>query len=232
MSPGPSLVLGEREPFGFDEYVTRFPAGGDFVLRVDSPEPKPSWRTRIPGDQLRTDHPGTPVLFEDRWLEVLRYEEIAAGDDRSARHCYYLAEWDDLYIMGPPTEYSRESLAREIQESTDRSQRDQKAQQLGAAGLLVALLPAAEQRRLANEFGFDAERWTRRSAMLMIFLVSPIIIFGVPVWGSGPGGALMLLGFGYLLLESAMRWASSLGREPAGSVLGWIWFRLTDRRQT
>ncbi len=171
------------------------------------------------------------MLFEDRWLEVLSHEEMAGGDDSSPRHCYYLAEWDDRYLMGPPTEYSREALAQEVADSNDRIQRDRRGQQLNAAGLLVALLPAAEQRRLANEYGYEAELWTRRSGMLMLFVLSPVIIFGIPVWMSGSTGALLLLCFGYLLLESGARWASANGREPAGSILGWLWFRLVTPRE-
>lgn len=85
------------------------------------------------------------------------------------------------------------------------------------------LLPAEDQARLSERFGFDALKWGRRSA---VFLLVPSILYFVKSCTDSPrpegAEALVMLPAAWLLVEQVFRlWKIQKGT-PAGSILGFL----------
>jgi len=88
---------------------------------------------------------------------------------------------------------------------------------------LLSLLPEASQRDLAGRFGFDAIRWGRITAWVLLAVGGMNALAALGALAAGRGGLGDFLGLlvGLLLALEQARRLSRLGRgEPAGSVLG------------
>ena len=64
--------MSERKYFAAGDYVTRFSAGSPQEIIIDSPREKPNWKERSPGGAVSSVFPGTAILFEERYYELIR----------------------------------------------------------------------------------------------------------------------------------------------------------------
>jgi hypothetical protein len=88
---------------------------------------------------------------------------------------------------------------------------------------VLSFLTVAEQEFLAGRFGFDAVRWGRITAGVLLAASIANTLFSLSAFGSGDGifwSILWLLPVGYLAVEQVRRLAILARGEPAGSVLG------------
>jgi hypothetical protein len=87
----------------------------------------------------------------------------------------------------------------------------------------LAFLSAGEQEVLAGRFGFDAVRWGRITAAVLLAASVLNALVSLSAFGAGDGivwSVIWLLPVGYLAVEQLRRF-QALGRgEPAGSILG------------
>jgi hypothetical protein len=88
---------------------------------------------------------------------------------------------------------------------------------------LLSLLPADSQRALQTRFGFDAIRWGRITAWVLLAVGAPNALAALVMLAAGRGGIGDFLGLvigAFLAVEQVKR-LGHLGRgEPSGSVLG------------
>lgn len=87
----------------------------------------------------------------------------------------------------------------------------------------LALLSANEQDLLAGRFGFDALRWGRITAGVIVAASVLNTIVSMAAFAGGTGGVAEILWFlpvGYLVVEQILRLKSFASGHPAGSVLG------------
>ena len=90
---------------------------------------------------------------------------------------------------------------------------------------VLAFLTVAEQEFLAGRFGFDAVRWGRITAAVLLAASIANTFFSLSAFGAGDGifwSILWLLPVCYLAVEQIRRLATLARGEPAGSVLGGI----------
>ncbi len=88
---------------------------------------------------------------------------------------------------------------------------------------VLSFLTVAEQEFLAGRFGFDAVRWGRITAGVLLAASIANTLFSLSAFGAGDGifwSILWLLPVGYLAVEQVRRLAALARGEPAGSVLG------------
>jgi hypothetical protein len=129
---------------------------------------------------------------------------------------YYLAP-RQKELPSPFTEYGDAAFYM-VPPSDDVALRDS----LTVRGPLLTLLTLAEQRRLADRFGFD---YRQHSAFALTWSILAITLLGVISsilkLGSGRGATafISLIAAGGLALEQILR-LIALERGPAGSVLG------------
>ncbi|MCU1246447.1 MAG: hypothetical protein JWN02_2357, partial [Acidobacteria bacterium] len=73
--------------------------------------PKPNWNPRASGTStLRAEHPGTAILCEERWYEVVAVESLGQGV------CYELAPWPEEHVIRTSEGYDQVSEARRLAE--------------------------------------------------------------------------------------------------------------------
>ena len=88
---------------------------------------------------------------------------------------------------------------------------------------VLAFLSVGEQEFLAGRFGFDAARWGRITAAVLLAASVLNTFVSLAAFGTGDGifwSALWLLPVGYLAVEQVRRLKTLARGDPAGSVLG------------
>jgi hypothetical protein len=87
---------------------------------------------------------------------------------------------------------------------------------------VLAFLPVGEQEFLARRFGFDAVRWGRITAAVLLAASALNTLVSLSAFGSGDGlwSVLWLLPVGYLAVEQVRRLKTLARGDPAASVLG------------
>jgi len=87
----------------------------------------------------------------------------------------------------------------------------------------LAFLSASEQEFLAGRFGFDAVRWGRITAAVLLGASVLNTFVSLSAFGAGDGffwSIVWLLPVGYLAVEQVRRFQALARGEPAGSILG------------
>lgn len=205
--------------FGSD----RVRAGDDGVFVLVCRLPKEGWTARVAKTLTHSEHPGTAILWEDAYYEVVGIEFVANGVE------YTLAPWSDTHTMRVSDAYDAKSEARRTADRADVARRVKGRRTATIFGFITGHLPAAIQEQLARETGTNPP-------MLTIFSVIPevvLFVYGI-LWmvsarmGERPGPPFtFILLLGYLFFDIAIRAGFAfLNGKPLGSVLGIIGYAI------
>jgi hypothetical protein len=201
------------------DFITRFASGNPYRLRLETPVER-NWRPRIEGDQIRSAHPGTALLFQDRYYEVMLCEP---GEDGLIH--YHLSPWRDDSLIRQAAELSAATSEQAAIDHREERQRHKRSTLLLVATPLLGLLPSRDQIRLEKEYGADPIFNTTISAILIGLPASVITWLGIAAsigssFGSPAAGARQYTGLAlYFLAESLIRGSSALtAGQPVGSV--------------
>ncbi len=209
-----------RKHMGGGEFLSK--AAPPFSFLVESQHEKPHWRSHDPGDQVRAAFAGTPVVIDGDIYEVAQHQ-LPDPTKGSREHRYFLQPWDDSHpLRGPYSEYSIETLRAERAAVKQAHQQGALGTRLHLFGVLVALLPARDQQRLYQDYGFDAVFWTRWSAVVCTFLWFAAGIVTIRDIPTAPSELLALLVIAVFLIEQFFRRARAMNGEPCGSMLGYV----------
>jgi len=215
--------------FGSDRLVD---GEGRFLL--SSRVPKANWNPRVPATMTRAEHPGTAILCDDCWYEVVSVEPMAQGVR------YELAPWREAEVIRTSEAYDESSETRRREEQREGIQRERQRKTAGWLSIFVGHLPAAVQERMASELGADAPRMTMLSAIPPFALVGAVFAADVSATLANrpfPMPPLGWIALGYLALESTIRFGNAwLTSHPMGSTLGFLlyalYYRLSPRKGT
>lgn len=207
------------QAFGSDR--VRVAEDGTIVL---SSRISKGWTPRVPKTMTRMERPGTAVLWEDAFYEVLDAEGLPGGGVR-----YVLDAWQEHHTMRVSERYDAESEALRVEEHRKALARESKRKSVNALAVLTGHLPAIVQQEMAMDLGINPTTLTMISAGPLIVLCGvPVFIsfarsFGgypplLPVW--------MLVPMGYLTAESIFRFNLAFLGKPLGSVGGLIAYGL------
>ncbi|HYI07713.1 MAG TPA: hypothetical protein VEK57_01470 [Thermoanaerobaculia bacterium] len=216
-------------PYGSD----RFRAAGERVI-LQCAIPK-SWRPRTPKSLTHAEYPGTAVLWDEQYFEVVEATQLQTGGVR-----YVLAPWQDHHTFRSFEHYNEQS---EIRRADDfRQAQKQRAGSFVShlSGIFLGNLPEPVQKHLENELGVSANRMTLLSCLL------PLIFMGAVIWvfvdaqmrGVPPAIPIFFLYLGALLmLEAMIRFLVAMSQNRAmGTFLGGlvyiIYWQLHPRRAT
>lgn len=147
-------------------------------LLLSTRRPK-GWKPRVLKTLTSAEFPGTAVLWEDEYYEVI--EVTAVGDSGAVRYC--LMRWGDHHAIRVADRYDEESERQRLEEhqAAIRQQRNRKSAIL--FGVLLGNLPAIVQLHLASSLGISAVRMTILSAI-------PSLIAFIAVGQSAVGAIL------------------------------------------
>ncbi|HSY47594.1 MAG TPA: hypothetical protein VLC46_02160 [Thermoanaerobaculia bacterium] len=194
--------------------------GDQFVLLSRFPK---GWIPRTPKSLTTAEFPGTAVLWEERYFEVIDAEALPRGGAR-----YVLEPWLERHVMRKTDRYDAGREAERLTEYRATLSRETKRKSATLLAFLAGHLPAAVQEELGRELGIQPARQT----LLSVFVIYDVII-GLVLWivsdvmRQAPVPLPLLIATGYLFVEASFRFfvAWQIGR-PIGSVAGTIGYLL------
>lgn len=198
--------------------------GGRVVLLSRIPK---RWTPRAPKTLTSAEFPGTAVLWEERYFEVISAEPLPQGGFR-----YVLEPWQEMHAMRTTDRYDGEREAERVAEYRAQLSRETKRKSANALAILAGHLPAGVQEELSRELGVSATRLTIVSALGVYAVIIGLVLWIVAgIMANTPRPLPVFLVAGYLLLETSFRFGAAwlIGR-PAGSaigILGYILYYVT-----
>jgi hypothetical protein len=224
-------MIATMRAFGSDRLVV----DGEGRIFLSSRLPKPNWNPRASGaSTLRGEHPGTAILCEESWYEIVAVEPLAQGVR------YELAPWPEEHVIRTSEAYDEGSEARRLAEHRGGIGQERRRKTVSWLSVVTGHLPAAVQERLASELGADAPKMTMISALPPFALVGAAVFAAVSALLANRPFPMPPLGWillAYLALESTIRFGNAwLTSRPIGSTLGLIlyalYYLLSPRKET
>lgn len=179
------------------------------------------WTPRVPRSNTHSEHPGTAVLWDERYYEVLNADVMQGGGIR-----YVLAAWRDDMVFRDFQTYDDASEARIVADWNAAMQQRTRGKLAWLSGIILGHLPAPIQNRIANEYGVSAPRMT------VLSTIPSLVLFGICVWlyagaqlkmEASPVPLWVWIIAVYSLVESAMRYQVYMSQSrPMGSLPGTI----------
>jgi len=209
------------QPHGSDRVRER----EDGAIVLSCRLPKEGWQPRVPKTLTRSEHPGTAILWEDAYYEIIEMEVVANGVR------YTLAPWSDAHTMRVSDAYDAESELLREAARRDVTRRNQGRKAATLLGFLTGHLPAAIQEQLAHETGINPPLLTMVSAIPEMLPAAWLIhrFVGARL-GQSPPLAIPLpivFLFLYMSLDATVRFGFAwLNSRPLGSVFGIIGYAI------
>lgn len=129
------------------------------------------WQARTPATNVHVAHPGTAVLWDEQYFEVLSAEVARGGGVR-----YVLVPWQDEHVIRVFDQYDAESETRRIEDYNHALAQQKRSAIVPWLGVILGHLPAPIQNRLANDYGVAAHRMT------LISTVPSVVLLSLCVW--------------------------------------------------
>ena len=177
------------------------------------------WHPRVPKTLTSAEYPGTAVLWEERFFEVVAADASAGGSVR-----YVLEPWRENHIIRVSEPYDEASEERRAAEHQAAVRREKGRRVANFAGIFTGLLPAIVQEQLASEIGVLPTKLTSLSLLVpLAFLVWFAHEFVRRIFArEATPFALLVLAI-YLFIESVTRLNIAwFHRRPIGSALGFF----------
>src|SRR5215212_6577945 len=121
--------------FGSDR--VRVADDGRVILASRIPK---GWHPRVAKTPTQAEHPGTAVLWDDEYYEVV---EVSMPPQGACR--YVLTPWRDEHAMRVTDRYDEESEAQRVAEHRAALAHETKRKAANALGVLTGHLPARVQ---------------------------------------------------------------------------------------
>lgn len=177
------------------------------------------WTARTPKSNTHSEYPGTTVLYEEQYYEVV---EATAADGERVR--YVLEPWREEHTIRQFEHYSEEAEARRLADYNLAKKQRRASTASSWSGLLLGHLPEPAQRRLQNDLGISPSRIT------IVSCIPPLVVFGVCIYlgvdayirgAKSPVPGWLFFVAAFMTVESFVRFqvAMQQGR-GLGSVIG------------
>jgi hypothetical protein len=178
-----------------------------------------AWKPRAPKTLTTAEFPGTAVLWEERYFEVVSAEGLPQGGVR-----YVLEPWQEMHAMRTIDHYDDAHEADRLADYRVRLARETKRKSANALAVLAGHLPAGVQEEIGRELGIIATRLTIISALGVYAVVIALVMWIVnDIMADAPLPAPLIIVTGYLFVESSFRFCVAwLIGKPAGSAIGVI----------
>lgn len=215
-------------PYGGDRFRT---VGEKFILHARISK---GWTARVAKTNTTAEYPGTAVLWDNEYFEVVAAELLPQGGVR-----YVLEAWRDDHVIRVFDSYDEATEARRLEDFRAASVQRKKSVGARFMGILLGHFPSHVQKHLEHEYGVTPARMTILSCLL------PLALLGICVWLKADAALrkaespvpvwVWFLALG-MLVESAMRFLVAMSQNRGmGSLLGFIayipfWY-LTPARQ-
>jgi len=179
------------------------------------------WTPRTPKTLTHAEFPGTAVLWNDQYYEVVSAEGLPAGGVR-----YVLTPWADHHAIRIAERYDAESEAQRLAdyEMAARQRKRSKAATLFA--FVFGHLPSPVQNHFANELGIRPARMTLASLVpSMVYIGTCVYLYvdSLTKQTPSPISDPMWIFAAFLLFDSAARFLVAMSQDRAmGSIPGFV----------
>ena len=177
------------------------------------------WLSRVPKTLTSAEHPGTAVLWEDRFFEVVTAEAAPGSAVR-----YVLEPWPDNHVIRVSEPYDEGSEQGRASEHHSAVRREKGRKAANLAGIFTGLLPAIVQEQLGNEIGIQPAKLTSLSLLVpLAYLIWFANEFVRRTFVREPVPIPLFVLAVYLFFESIVRLNIAwFHRRPIGSALGFF----------
>lgn len=193
---------------------------GRIVLASRFPK---GWQARVPKTLTTPEHPGTAVLWDGEYYEVV---EVAPMPPSGSR--YVLDKWREEHAIRVSSVYDEANEAQRLAEYHAALRRER--QRIGATfgGLFVGHLPAVVQEAMASELGILPVRLTMLSLLVSFAIFASIIFYMVAEVTNGhPMPPLLVILAAAQLGEMSLRYLVVMSQQrPIASSLGFLGYTL------
>lgn len=211
--------------------------GGDRVRVVGekivllSPISK-GWTARVPKQATHSEHPGTAVLWDEQYFEVVE-AGLTAGGVR-----YVLMPWRDEHTFRIFVAYDEASEAQRLADHAAASRQRKTSVAASFASIFLGHLPAHVQEKIGNDYGITPSRMTIMSSVPALVLLGTCAWFYVdsrlkqtaspiPIW-------LWIVAMG-LFFDAVIRFQAAMGQNRGmgslpGAILYTLFWYLTGKR--
>jgi hypothetical protein len=190
---------------------------GKVILQSRIPK---GWTPRTPKTLTHAEFPGTAVLWDDEYFEVVSADVMQTGVR------YVLEPWREDHTIRSFQAYDAESEAQRVAD-WERAQRQRSFSGVARiAGIVAGHAPAPVQNRLANELGLSPSRMT------LISCIPAVVLLGLCAWLKAdamlrqvpsPIPVWLWIVAAFLVLESLVRFYVAMSQNRAmGSLFGGI----------
>jgi hypothetical protein len=182
-----------------------------------------AWTPRTPKTLTSAEFPGTAILWDERYFEVISADALPQGGVR-----YVLEPWREMHAMRVIDHYDEAHESARLAEYRTQLARETKRKSANVLAVLAGHLPAAVQEELGRELGIIATRLTIVSALGVYVAIIALVMWIVSgITAHTPRPLPVLIVTGYLVIETSFRFGVAwfTGR-PAGSAIGVIAYLL------
>jgi hypothetical protein len=176
-----------------------------------------AWTPRAPKTLTTAEFPGTAVLWEERYFEVVAAEPLPQGGFR-----YMLEPWQEMHAMRTIDQYDDASEAERVAAYRALLSRETKRKSANVLAVFAGHLPAGVQEEIGRELGVIPTRLTITSALGVYAVTIALVLWivsGITAHTPRPLGAYIATG--YLFIETSFRFGVAwLIGKPAGSAIG------------
>ena len=195
----------------------RLRIGEDGRILLSCRAPK-RWIPRKEKTTTSVEHPGTAVLWDDAYYEVLSALEIPGGVR------YELAPWREEHAIRTADRYDDASEVRRQAAYRKEVHRRRTTAVSFLWNIFAGMLPARVQEQLESEYGVEAFRITARSLILSVAVIVVLLRYIVQQYtttGGVPGVGIGIANV--LFMETMIRFRVAWGqRQACGSIAGFI----------
>src|SRR5437762_9534418 len=144
---------------------------GDGEQIVLSSRLSKGWTPRVARTLTSAEFPGTAILWDDRYFEVVSAQDLKPGGVR-----YVLEPWGDHQAMRVTDRYDAESEAFRAGEYRRSIRQEAARKTANIAGVFTGNLPAIVQEQLARELGIMAPSLTFISILGTWLIVGGLVL--------------------------------------------------------
>jgi len=145
---------------------------GDGEQRILMSRRSKNWTPRTPKSLTHSEFPGTAILWEEQYFEVVDVETLPQGGVR-----YTLEPWREEHAIRTTDRYDEESEAARTAAYRAELVRESKRKSTSAFGVITGHLPAAVQSHLGRELGTSPVKLTMISAFVPFVICGPIVFY-------------------------------------------------------
>jgi hypothetical protein len=202
------------QPFGTDRVR---PGEGERVFL--SSRYSKGWNARVEKTLTTAQFPGTAVLWEERYFEVVVAETLPQGGVR-----YTLEPWLEQHAMRVVDRYDAEAEDERVAAWRKSIVREKQRKTVNAVAFLAGHLPVRVQEAMGSELGIIPLRMTYLSLLTELAIVAAIlfdIVRRVSAEEAIPNWEVIL--FAFFFIEMGIRYMFAFTQaRPIGSTIGLI----------